>query len=132
MTIIYSYQYRFFPKQWSAPAPPPTTDDEQKDLQLTLEYRRKIAPYLSDWLSVLNTYQCIVKHIIYPLLILSLIMGCGWVTFLIMLVIVSLISLSIWIRIRNFQKLVAMFEMVIDEVLNKEFGIKLPKILENE
>ena len=132
MIISYTYQFRFLPKMWKSPTPPEITGDEQRDLLLTLEYRRKIAPYLSDWLSVLNTYQCIIRYIIYPLLILSLIMGCGWVTFLTMLIIVSLIVLLIWVRIRNFQKLVAMFEMVIDVVINKEFGITLPKILDEQ
>ena len=132
MTISYTFQYQLLPKTWKSPTPPPITGDEQRDLQLTLEYRRIIAPYLTDWLSVLNTWRCILKYIIYPLLILSLIMGIGWTTFLIMLVIVSLVAFRIWVRIVNFQRMVAMYELCIDVVLNQEFGIRLPKILEDE
>lgn len=132
MTITYTYQYRFFPKLWSAPSPPPIIGDEQEDLLKTLEYRRIIAPYLKDWLSVLQTWQLVIKYAILPSLLIFLIMGGRWSTFFMLFLVVSLLSLFIWAKQRNYQKSVALIEIVIDTVLNKEFCIVLPKILERE
>lgn len=132
MTITYTFQYRFFPKKWAAPSPPPISDNEHEDLIKTLEYRRIIAPFLKDWLSVIHTWQVVIKYSVLPFLLLFLIMGGSWSTFFILLLVVSLLSLFIWVKQRNYQRTVAMIEIVIDVVLNAEFGIKLPKILENE
>jgi len=118
--------------KWSAPTPPLTTGDEQEDMLKTLEYRRIIAPFLTNWLDVLNTWRLIIRYGIMPALIVLLLMGIGWSTFFTLLLIVSLLSLFIWVKQRNYLESVAMIEIVIDTVLNKEFCIVLPKILERE
>lgn len=132
MTITYTYQYRFFPEKWKSPMPPSITGDEQKDLVTTLEYRRIIAPFLKNWLDVLNTWRLIIRYGIMPALTVLLLMGVGWSTFFMLLLIVSLVSLFIWAKQIIYQRNIAMIEIVIDTVLNKEFCIQLPKILESD
>jgi len=132
MTVTYIYQFQFFPKRWLAPLPPPSCYNENEDLLKTLEFRRMIAPFLRDWLNVLNTWRFCLKFGIMPLIILFLILGMGLNTFLILLVIVLLILIIVWARIRMYQRTAAIIEVIIDEVLFTEYGIRLPKIIDNE
>jgi len=132
MTITYTFQYRFFPKQCSAPKSPEVSDDVQEDLLLTLEYRRKIAPFLKNWLDVLNTWRLIIRYGIIPIFILLLAMSIiEWLTFLILTLMTGVLSFFIWARIRAYQRTVVMIEVVIDEVIAENVGYKPPKILED-
>lgn len=129
MTIAYTFQYRFLPKQWKSPIPPLDTEDMLR----TLEYRRIIAPFLKDWLDVLNTWRFFIKYGVMPMIIVLLILGwIGLSAFTILLTIVGIASFFIWIRIRVYQRTAAIIQLVIDVVLNDSFGIQLPKILEEE
>ncbi len=131
MTISYTYQYQFFPKHWKSPSL--IIDDEQENLTTTIENRRIISAFIKDWLNVLNTWRFCIKYGIIPILILALAMSIiGWLTFLILLLIVLLISLLIWARTRAFHSTIAVIEIVIDEVIAANLGFKPPKILERE
>lgn len=131
MTITYTYQYRFLPKQWKCPTPPEISADEQEDILRTLEYRRIIAPFLTDSLNFLNTYRCIIRYIIYPIFILALAIGIiGWTTFLILSFIVAILSIVIWIKIKIYHRMVSIIQIVIDESIYIETGIRIPKIFE--
>lgn len=130
MTITYTYQYRFIPRLWKCPTPPSIT--EQEDMLKTLEYRRLVAVYLRDWVYVLNTWRMAIKYSIPPLLLAYFLGFFGWVTLFMLLVMVGILSFLIWARIRAYHGVIAMIEIVIDEVLNNEFGIQLPEILDNE
>lgn len=133
MTITYTFQYKLFPMQWSAPKPPETSADEQEDILRVLEYRRIIAPYLKNWLSLLNTWKSFINYCVIPAhLLLALMMGMGIGWFLIISLIIGLVSFSIWARIRAYHATIAMIEIVIDEVIAENLGYKPPKILENE
>jgi len=133
MTISYTYHYRFLPEKWTAPSSPPICDNEHEDLLKTLEYRRLIAPFLKDWLSVLDTWMFIIKYGIIPMLIIAILIGgIGWLTFMILSLIVAIISIVIWVKIKIFHRTVAIVQIIIDEVLKDEYSIKLPKILEEE
>jgi len=119
--------------QWSAPKPPETSADEQEDILRVLEYRRIIAPYLKNWLSLLNTWKSFINYCVIPAhLLLALMMGMGIGWFLIISLIIGLVSFSIWARIRAYHATIAMIEIVIDEVIAENLGYKPPKILENE
>jgi hypothetical protein len=129
MTITYTFHYRFFPKQWSAPIPP----DETEDIQKVLEFRLLVAPYLRDVLDALNTWRTIIKWIIYPIFILAFGMSIiSWLTFIILTVIVLLISIVMWVKIKIFHRIVSYIQIMIDEIIYAESGIRLPKLLESE
>ena len=128
MTITYTYQLRFFPKQWTAP--PLVTDDKHDNLMTTLENRCIISVFIKDWLSVLNTWRFCIKYGVIPILILFLILGNSVSLFLILSVIVCVVSIVIWAKIRLYQRIAAMIEVVIDEVIATNLGFKPPKILE--
>ena len=127
MTITYTFHYRFFPKQWSAPSPP----DEVDDMHTTLIYRQLVAVYLREWLYVLNSWRMAIRYGM-PLLLLAYFLGIvGCMTFLTLLVIVGMLSILIWAKIRAYHSVVAMIEIVIDEVIAANFGFKPTKILED-
>jgi hypothetical protein len=128
MTISYTFQYRLFPKQWSAPVPP----DETEDVPTMLIYRRLVAVYLRETLDLLNTWRYIFKYT-YPIFILTFAMGfIGWSTFLILSFIVAILSIVIWVKIKIYHRTVAFFQIVIDEIIYSETGIRLPNILEKD
>jgi len=128
MTISYTYRFRFFPITWKSPTPPTETENMQK----TLTYRRLVAVYLWESLDFFNTWRYIIKYT-YPIFILAFAMGIiGWITFLILSFIVAILSVVIWIRIKILHRTVAFLQIVIDEIIFIELGIRLPKILDNE
>lgn len=129
MTITYTYQFSFFPKQWKSP--PLVTDDKHDNLMTTLENRCIISVFIKDWLSVLNTWRFCIKYGAVPLLILFLILGISLLLFLILSLIVCVVSIVIWAKIRLYQRIAAIIEVVIDEAIAANLGFKPPKILED-
>lgn len=128
MTITYTYQNRFLPKQWSPPVPP----NENDDIYTTLIYRRLVAVYLRETLDLLNTWRYIFKYT-YPIFILTFAMGfIGWSTFLILSFIVAILSIVIWIKKKILHRTVAFLQILIDEIIFIELGVRLPKILDSE
>jgi len=127
MTKTYTYQYKLLPNRWSSPPAPPI--DELDDYASTIAYRQEIAPILKDRLDVLHTWRFIIANGYILMLITMILFDCTWTIVLILSVIVSLIYLFIWIKIRHNQRTVAIIEGVIDIVLNQAYGIMLPPIL---
>ncbi len=129
MIITYTYQFRFFPKQWKSP--PLLTGDKQDDLMTTRENRYIISVFIKDWLNVLNTWRFCITYGVIPILIVFLILGISLSLFLILSVILCVVSIVIWAKIRLYQRIAAMIEVVIDEVIAANLGFKPPKILED-
>lgn len=132
MTITYTFQYRFLPKKWSVPKPTTFNEEKVEDLAAILEYRLLVAPYIKGWLSVLHTWMVAMKYGI-PLLLLAYFLGfVGLVTFLILSFIVAIICVVIWVKIKILHRTVAFLQILIDEIIFIELGVRLPKILDNE
>jgi len=127
MTKTYTYQYKLLTNRWSSPPAPPI--NELDDYTSTIAYRQEIAPILKDRLDVLHTWKFIIVNGYVPILLIMIFYDCTWVFVLIMSVIITLIYLFIWIKIKYYQRTVAIIEGVIDIVLNEAYGIILPPIL---
>lgn len=103
-------------------------DGAEEDYAATLTYRNYSSVFLRDRLNVLNTWRVIVKYIITPILLLAFFTGMNWIIFVILLLIVGLVLLYSWAKMRMYHQTVAMVEL-IDGVLNDVYKIQLPSIL---
>ena len=125
----YTWQYQFFITKLPYMAMPPIPEEgAEEDYAATLAYRNYSAVLIRDRLNVLNTWRVIMKYIITPILLFSLLIGMNCMVFLILLLFLGLVLLYIWAKMRMYHQTVALTEL-IDTVLNDVYKMQLPSIL---
>lgn len=126
----YTYQYQLLTTKLPYMAMPPIPEEgTEEDYVATLAYRNYSAVLIRDRLNVLNTWRVIMKNIITPILLGSLLIGMNWMVFLILLLFVGIVALYIWAKMRMYHQAVALTEL-IDTVLNDVYKMQLPNILD--